>query len=69
MPWEKRNEKQYLLTALKDLTEFCTSGRRYESKNPYAVPEIIAALKTIAFVQGQNPYDDWMDANKDHLGG
>ena len=68
MPWKRENEKAYLLTALKDLTEFCTSGRRYETQNPYTIPEIIAALKTIAFAQ-RGDVANWMDANNDHLGG
>lgn len=57
-----------LLIALKDLTEYCTSGRRYKTQNPYTVPEIVAALKTIALAEDK-PIENWMDANDDHLGG
>ena len=66
MARRKMSNEQNLLIALKDLTAFCTSGRRYETRNPYAVPEIIASLKTMAVAQGMD-ISGWMDANNDHL--
>ena len=35
-----------------NLTDFCVSGRRYHSQNPYTIPEIVAALKAIARARG-----------------
>jgi len=52
-----------LIIALRNLTEFCTSGRRYQTQNPYTVPEIKAALQALAEARGL-PADAWMDANK-----
>jgi len=54
--------------ALSVLTEFCTSGRRYKTQNPYTLPEIKSALKALAWVKGidtQPPSTAWMDANND----
>ena len=34
--------------ALEDLLEFVTSGRRYETRNPYTIPEVQAAFRALA---------------------
>lgn len=36
-----------LRKALTDLLEFVTSGRRYETRNPYTIPEVDAAFKAL----------------------
>ena len=57
-----------LQRALQALTEFCTSGRRYQTQNPYTIPEIKAALHAIAWAKGidiPEGSDAWMDANQD----
>jgi len=42
-----------MMRALKDITEFCVSGRRYDPKNPYGISEIKKALAVIAKAQGK----------------
>jgi hypothetical protein len=52
-----------LIKALKDLTRYCTSGERYKTRNPYAVPEIKQALIALTKAQGKSPEGHaWMDA-------
>jgi hypothetical protein len=66
-------ERDFALTvelerALSMLTEFCTSGRRYKTQNPYTLPEIKSALKALAWAKGMDTHPtsaSWMDANKD----
>lgn len=36
-----------LREALAALLEFVTSGRRYETRNPYTIPEVEAAYKAL----------------------
>lgn len=36
-----------LRIALENLLEFVTSGRRYETQNPYTIPEVEAAYKAL----------------------
>lgn len=54
--WQEQVEAVKLIEVLKVLTEFCTSGRRYHSTNPYLIPEIRAALEVIAESQGRSDY-------------
>lgn len=49
-------DTQRVIEALKVLAEYCTSGRRYYSTNPYGIPEIRAALEVIAASQGKTDY-------------
>ena len=51
-----------VLRALEELTQYCTSGDRYKTQNPYTVPEIVTALKAIARARGFKE-KSWMDAN------
>jgi len=53
------SQQDELLAALTRLAGFCLSGRRYEQRNPYCIPEIIAALDTISAVLGAPRY--WED--------
>ena len=51
--------------ALLNLIDFCTSGRRYKSFNPYGLPEIKEACAVVAEVQGMNNYLDAKIPHKD----
>ena len=52
------NSAPDLLAALRDLAEFCTSGRRYETQNPYTVAEIKAALDAISAATGEPRWNE-----------
>jgi predicted RNase H-like nuclease (RuvC/YqgF family) len=54
-------ENRDLITALKEITRYCTSGERYKTQNPYTVPEIKQALIALTKAKGKNPAT-WMDA-------
>ena len=43
--------------ALRNLIEYVTSGRRYESKNPYLVPEVVEGLKALLAHVGKSGVD------------
>ena len=42
----KSNEEK-LRRALTNLLEFVTSGRRYQTQNPYTIPEVKAAMAAL----------------------
>ena len=52
---KKSNDK--VAFALRDLIEYVTSGRIYESKNPYLVPEVVEGLKALCQFVGKSTAD------------
>ena len=58
---EESNDK--VAFALRDLIEYVTSGRRYVSKNPYLVPEVVEGLKALLCYVGK-PTANYLDGKE-----
>jgi hypothetical protein len=58
------DEVEELSQALKGLLKYCCDGRRYETQNPYTVPEIRQGLKILARQQ-RLPAEDYYEAKLD----
>lgn len=55
----KKPTRKEILHALHTLTLFCTSGDRYQSRNPYLIEEIKQACKILAREKGKTDYLGW----------
>ena len=60
------NVHEELLAALQNVLEWAKGSRGSKNTNPYGVPEVEAALKVLAKLQGRT---DWLDANTKAEGG
>lgn len=48
-PFLTESEVEAMEAALVELVKFCLSGERYKSRNPYGIPEIVAALNALGY--------------------
>ena len=54
-----RPKKHTCKAALRQLIDYCTSGRRYQTQNPYSVPEIKDAI--VALGDRSLGIDSWFE--------
>ena len=52
----KKPTRKQLVDALRILVAFCTSGARYQTRNPYAIEAIKQALQVLADNEGHGDY-------------
>ena len=66
MATRKRKPKKYTCkAALRQLIDYCTSGRRYQTQNPYSVPEIKDAI--VALGDPSLGIDSWFHGSPEKL--